>query len=215
MGSTEGLFEKPCHTVEIGRSFAIGLYEVLLSEWESCVDDGDCKRQPQDQGLDRNAAPLGNVSWEDADSFVKWLSKKTGHTYRLPTEAEWEYAARGGTPTPFWWGRDKGTGNANCSDCGAEPRGKPSVVGSFKPNAFGLHDTAGNVAEWVQDCWNESYKGAPADGSAWLSGNCNMRVLRGGYFGSRAQSVKSASRFRYDSDVRYPGNGLRVVRELR
>ncbi len=214
MGSKVGQFEAPAHVVKIDHPFAIGRYEVTIGEWQRCVDAGDCRYQLRDHGRDRSSYPVSGVSWEDANAYVKWLSRESGHTYRLPTEAEWEYSARGGTVTPFWWGRDKGDGNANCSDCGASSPGKPSEAGIFKPNGFGLYDTAGNVAEWVQDCWNESYNGAPADGSAWLSGKCAMRVLRGGYFGNKAQSIRSAARFRYQSDVRYMGNGFRVLREL-
>ena len=215
MGSNEMPSEKPMHTVRISRPFAIGRYEVTLPQWDRCAGARDCRYRPQDQGLSRSNAPAGDLSWDDANSYVTWLSRKTGQTYRLPTEAEWEYAAKGGTSSPFWWGREPGAGNASCAECGAGQQGKPAAVGSFKPNAFGLYDTSGNIAEWVQDCWNEGYTGAPSDGSAWLSGTCTMRVLRGGYFESKAQSVRSAARFRYDSDVRYPGNGFRVVRELR
>jgi formylglycine-generating enzyme required for sulfatase activity len=101
-----------------------------------------------------------NVSWDDAKEFVAWLAKTTGKPYRLPSEAEWEYGARGGSTLPFWWGKDVGTGRAQCADCGVSDASKPVVVGSFRPNAFGLYDTSGNAAEWAEDCWNPSYRGA-------------------------------------------------------
>ena len=140
--------------------------------------------------------------------------RKTGKTYRLPSEAEWEYAARGGTKTRFWWGHDLGPGRANCSECNPESAEETLPVGSYQPNPFGLYDTAGNAAEWVEDCWNDNYRGAPGDGSAWLTGQCQLRVLRGGAFNSESQYLRSASRFRYDSDVRYEANGFRLLREL-
>jgi formylglycine-generating enzyme required for sulfatase activity len=141
------------------------------------------------------------------------LSKKTGHVYRLPSEAEWEYAARARTGTSYWWGREVGAREANCRECRTGESERTFPVGSFKPNAFGLYDTAGNVAEWVEDCWNDDYKGAPTNGAAWTKGDCRLRVLRGGSFDSQAQYVKSHARFRYDADVPYSANGFRVVRE--
>ena len=212
MGADEHPDEKPTHKVKISNPFAIGQYEVTHAEWEGCVEAGACSYRPNYQGSPNDA--IGNLSWDDANTYLKWLSEKTGQVYRLPSEAEWEYASRAGTAKPFWWGNEVGSGKANCADCGSGTNGKTAAVGSYKPNAFGLYDTSGNVAEWVADCWNESYKGAPADGSAWLSGNCRLRVLRGGYFGSKSQSIRPAARFRYQSDVRYLGNGFRVLREL-
>jgi formylglycine-generating enzyme required for sulfatase activity len=213
MGSSTE-YENPVHRVTISKPFAIGRNEVTFDEWESCVNDGGCKYRPDDRNWGRGNRPVVNVSWMDAKAFVTWLSQKTGQTYRLPTEAEWEYAARGGTNTPYWWGRDLGTGNANCRDCKTGNPQQTLAVGSYKANSFGLHDTAGNVAEWVEDCWNDNYRGAPRDGSAWLKGDCRLRVLRGGAFDSTARYLRSSSRFRYDSDVRYSANGFRVLREL-
>jgi len=155
------------------------------------------------------------VSWDDAQAFVTWLSQKTTKRYRLPSEAEWEYAARAGTVLGYWWGRDVGTKNANCEDCATPPARQSLPTGSFRPNGYsGSTDTAGNVAEWVQDCWNDTYRSAPTDGSAWTTGQCQQRVLRGGSFASRANLVRSSSRFRYDRDVRYYANGFRVARDL-
>jgi formylglycine-generating enzyme required for sulfatase activity len=214
MGANDVPYEKPVHRVTIPRNFAIGRREVTFDEWDACVNDGGCKQRPDDRGWGRGQHPVLDVSWDDAQAFVSWLSQKTGKRYRLPTEAEWEYAARAGTPSPFWWGREAGKNNANCEDCLASPPRRTQPVGSFRPNGFGLYDTSGNIAEWVQDCWNDNYRGAPSDGSAWTKGQCGQRVLRGGSFASRSNMIRSHSRFRYDHDVRYYANGFRVVREL-
>jgi formylglycine-generating enzyme required for sulfatase activity len=214
MGSTSD-YENPVHRVTIARPFAIGRYEVTFDEWDKCVDDGGCKHRADDRGWGRGKRPVMNVSWFDAKAFVTWLSQKAGQTYRLPSETEWEYAARAGTNTPYWWGRDVGTGQANCRECSTGEPQRTSPVGTYKPNPFGLYDTAGNAAEWVEDCWNDNYRGAPANGSAWATGQCRLRVLRGGAFDSQARYLRSMSRFRYDQDVRYIANGFRVVRELR
>ena len=155
-----------------------------------------------------------NVSWFDAKEYVAWLTQKTGQPYRLPSEAEWEYSARAGTQTPFYWGARVGTRQANCRDCQTGAGVEPLNVGNFPANAFGLYDMSGNVAEWVEDCWNDNYRGAPKDGSAWTTGQCRLRVLRGGAYDSAAKYVRSAARFRYDSDVRYSANGFRVFREM-
>jgi formylglycine-generating enzyme required for sulfatase activity len=213
MGSSAKPAEAPIHKVAIKKDFAIGRREVTFAEWDRCVAAGGCKYSPPDPAWGRGNEPVTNVSWDDAKEFVAWLAKTTGKPYRLPTEAEWEYAARGGSTTPYWWGKDIGTGRAQCADCGGET-GKPAVVGSFRPNAFGLYDTSGNAAEWIEDCWNPSYRGAPSDGSAWTSGDCSLHVLRGGSFADKAAALRSPARFRYDEDVRYYANGLRVVRDV-
>ncbi len=213
MGSNEHPHEKPAHKVKIPSPFAIGQYEVTIEEWDRCVDAGACHYRPEHNGSPKQ--PVGNLSWDDANAYLKWLSEKTGQIYRLPSEAEWEYAARAGTGKRFWWGDEAGSGKANCSDCGSGTNGQVAAVGSYKPNPFGLYDTAGNIAEWVQDCWNESYRGAPAGSSAWVKGNCSLRSLRGGSFGNKSTYIRSSARFRYDSDVRYEANGFRVLRELR
>jgi len=214
MGSNAKPTEQPVHHVSIQKNFAIGRREVTFAEWDKCVAAGGCRYSPPDQGWGRGDRPVTNVSWDDAKEFTAWLSKTTGKPYRLPTEAEWEYAARGGSATPYWWGKEVGTGHAQCAECGGGESGKTVSVGSFRPNAFGLFDTAGNAAEWVEDCWNPSYRGAPHDGSAWTSGDCSLRVLRGGSFGDKASAVRSSARFRYDEDVRYYANGFRVARDV-
>ena len=147
-------------------------------------------------------------------AYTKWLSRKTGHTYRLPTEAEWEYAASAGATTPYWWGRAGGTNNAHCYNCGSKFNTQhPAPVGSFKPNAFGVYDTAGNVMEWVQDCYHNSYSGAPTDGSAWENSGCAKRVARGGAYISPSSSLRHTRRDQFRSDQTYSNIGFRVVRE--
>ena len=213
MGSTSE-YENPIHRVTIAKPFAVGRREVTFGEWDKCADEGGCKYRPDDRGWGRGERPVVNLSWLDAKAFATWLSQKTGKAYRLPSEAEWEYAARAGTNTAYWWGRDVGSRQANCRECNTGEPQMTTPVGSFKPNGFGLFDTAGNVAEWMEDCWNDNYRGAPRDGTAWMSGQCRLHVLRGGAFDSQAKFLRSTARFRYDVDVRYIANGFRVVREL-
>ena len=157
MGSNSD-YEGPVHRVSIARPFAIGRFEVTFDEWDNCVNAGGCTYRGRDQGWGRGNRPVIDVSWLDAKAFATWLSRKTGQSYRLPTEAEWEYAARGGTKSAFWWGNTAGSGRANCDDCGTDAAKRTSPVGSYKPNPFGLYDTAGNAAEWVEDCWNNDYQ---------------------------------------------------------
>ena len=205
----------PPHHVVIARPFAVGRREVTFAEWDLCVAAGVCKYTPSDHGWGRGERPVIDVSWEDTKQFISWLSEKSGQAYRLLTEAEWEYATRAGTVSSYWWGKDVGVGKAKCLECGGDPAKQTVPTGSFRPNGFGLFDTSGNAAEWVQDCWNASYRGAPQDGSAWNTGDCTLRVLRGGSFANKANAVRSASRFRYDYDVRYYANGFRVARDLK
>ena len=214
MGSRDNPHEKPAHRVKIAYPFAIGRYELTYAEWDRCFEAGACPYRPYGHGMQRDKFPVSDVSWEDANTYVKWLSQQTGKSYRLPSEAEWEYAARAGGTGRFSWGNQAGAGNANCADCGSGTDAKPSAVGSYPPNAFGLFDTAGNVSEWVQDCWNESYNGVPGDGSPWLTGSCGWRGLRGGSFDNKSQFCRPSARSRYDADVRHPANGFRVVRTL-
>jgi len=214
MGSEDTIYEKPVHRVVIPNAFAIGRREVTFDEWDLCVAAGACKYRPDDRGWGRGNRPVIDVSWDDAHDFVSWMTQKTGKKYRLPSEAEWEYAARAGTESPFWWGRTLIKGSANCEDCGEAPLRKTTPAQSFRPNGFGLFDVAGNVAEWVEDCWNNTYRGAPADGTAWTSGQCLQRSLRGGSFASKSAFARSPARFMYDRDVRYYANGFRVARDL-
>jgi formylglycine-generating enzyme required for sulfatase activity len=204
--------EGPQHEVQVA-SFALGKYEVTFDEYDACTRDDACRRVDDHRG--RGRRPVINVSWNDAQAYLRWLSKKTGDAYRLPSEAEWEYAARAGSSTRYPWGDDVGKGNANCYDCGSR-WDVAAPVGSFAPNRFGLHDMAGNVWEWVEDCLNESYTGAPGLGQpAWTSGDCRMRMLRGGSWRSYAESdLRSASRDTTDPDYFLFDFGFRVARTL-
>jgi formylglycine-generating enzyme required for sulfatase activity len=156
------------------------------------------------------------VSWDDAKLYVAWLSRVTGKAYRLPSEAEWEYAARAGSTTRYSWGDEPGIGNANCNGCADTAILQTLSVGSFRPNAFGLFDMLGNVWEWVEDIWHDSYVGAPVDGAAWLeSGDPNYRVIRGGSWHNETELVRAAIRRERESKVRFDTLGFRVVREAR
>ncbi|WP_458250602.1 formylglycine-generating enzyme family protein [Geobacter anodireducens] len=215
--------EKPVHEVTIPRAFAIGAYEVTFAEYDRfCETTGREKPKdgrrwfgPLSRNWGRGNKPAMNVSWDDAVAYVKWLSDQTGHRYRLPSEAEWEYAARGGKDTPYWWGGTAGQNKANCKGCGSRWDKKTTApVGSFAPNPYGMFDTAGNVWEWCVDTWHESYDGAPADGSPWIGGEDSRRVQRGGSFGSKPRYIRSSARGRGAQDGRYVYLGFRVVREL-
>ena len=215
--SDGGSVEHPVHEVTIARPFAVGVYEVTFGEWDACVSGGGCGGyRPSDEGWGRGNRPVIYVSWEDAKAYVEWLSRKTGVAYRLLSESEWEYVARAGTRTEYWWGDDIGRNRANCSDCGSRWDGEQTApVGSFPANPFGLHDVHGNVDEWVEDCANDSYNGAPTDGSAWVSGDCGHRVLRGGSWYSFDMFLRTAGRGRDVTDSReYNGHGFRVARTL-
>ena len=185
--------ERPQHKVSIARLFAVSKFEVTFDEWDTCVRYGDCKFIPPDAGWGRGRRPVIFVSWEDAQEYVAWLSRLTGKSYRLLTEAEYEYVTRAGTQTEFPWGNDVGTNRANCRDCLIRSERSSTPVGSFPPNAFGLYDMVGNVFEWVQDCYIEGYGNAPTDGSAFITPGCGARVIRGGSWESPQADVRSAS----------------------
>ena len=207
--------ERPAHGVSISAPFAIGKYEVTVEQWNACVDAGACQRVSADLSRAANT-PVRDVSWDDAQQYVVWLSKVSGKAYRLPTEAEWEYAERGGTSTRYWWGEQMRNNSANCKGCG-EPwhQDGPATVGSFAANPYGLYDMNGSVWEWVSDCWHNSYKGAPSDGSSWDEHDCRVRVIRGGSWRDGPSYMLSSTRFRYDASVRYSQNGFRVARSLK
>ena len=208
-------YERPSQKVTIAKSFAMGVYEVTFNEWEACFLDGGCNRVPYDHNWGKGRRPIMNITWFETQSYLKWLSKKTGHTYRLPSEAEWEFAARGGTTTEFWWGDEVGENLANCRDCKSPWSKKGSApVGSFAANPYGLYDVHGNEWEWLQDCWNPSHEGAPNDGSARLSGNCQLRVIRSGSWYYFSKNMRSSWRFKNDARVKSYGIGMRVLREL-
>ena len=206
------------HEVTIGAPFAVGKYEVTFTEWDACVHDGGCPRGNNiagDRGWGRGQRPVIRVSWDDAQRYVQWLSRKTKKPYRLLSESEWEYAARAGTETAYSWGNEIGVNRANCNGCGSQWDNRQTApVGSFAANAWGLHDMHGNVWEWVEDCWNDSYAGSPRDGSAWRSGNCTVRVLRGGSWGREPSVLRAAYRYGFTSGLRYFGLGFRVARTL-
>ena len=217
MGCVSGLDcqddEKPVHQVRVA-SFALSKYEVTFEEYDRFTD-ATGRRRADDEGWGRGRRPVTNVSWEDAVAYTEWLSDQTGETYSLLTEAEWEYAARAGSGTAYSWGDEIGRNRANCDGCGSQwDDEKTAPVGSFSPNAFGLYDMHGNLWEWVQDCWNDSYQGAPTDGSAWTSGNCERRVLRGGSWFDLPENLRAASRRGSTTGVRYYYYGFRVARTL-
>jgi formylglycine-generating enzyme required for sulfatase activity len=200
--------EGPRHRVKFEKPFALGRFAVTFAEWDACVAAKDCgEYKPDDRGWGRGDRPVINVSWDDAKAYVAWLSKKTGKSYRLLTEAEREYAARAGTASPYWWGSSITHERANYSAAA----GKTLPVKSFEPNPWGLYQVHGNVWEWVEDCWRNNYNGAPSDGSAWTGGGCSSRVLRGGSWISNPRDLRAADR---DSDgPQYRGidRGFRVA----
>ena len=206
-------FEKPVHAVAIRNGFYMGLREVTFEEWDACVDQGGCTHRPNDRNLGRGKRPVTDVHWNDANAYLAWLSTKTGRKYRLPSEAEWEYAARGGTATTYPWGATLVKERANCIGCNDPARRQAVEVGQYPANSFGLYDMAGNAAEWVGDCWSDSYRTTPRDGSAFTAPGCRERVLRGGSFNNDPRYLRSAARFKYEADVRFYTNGFRVVRE--
>ena len=228
--------EGPQHLVTIPAPFAVGVYEVTFAEWDACERAGGCEgdsrrdrmRNYQGEG---GRHPAWYVSWDDAQSYVSWLSERTGARYRLLSEAEWEYVARAGTETARYWGEsDSGQCRyANGYDLTAQAEGAGfgdpvpvqcsdgyvyhAPVGSFAPNEFGLYDVLGNVDEWTQDCWNDTYAGAPGDGTAWDSEDCTFRVYRGGRSLTEPGRLRSAFRA-WESPDRRGGIGIRVARTL-
>ena len=187
--------EGPIHAVTYEKSFAIGVYEVTFAQWDACVNSGGCDDyRPKRRFFLRNwghpRQPVMRIEWDDISSYLSWLTNSSGKPYRLPSEAEWEYAVRGGTTTPFHTGDTISQTDANF---GRYFVGRPDSVGSYPANPFGLHDMLGNVAEWCEDCWHANYVGAPTDGSAWLTGNCDRRVLRGGHWASDAEAMHTSS----------------------
>lgn len=216
MGSTadevgRGAGEGPRHPVAFGSPFAIGRYEVTFAEYDACVDAGGCLHRPNDQGWGRGRRPVVDVAWNEAMEYLAWLSRHTGHRYTLPSESEWEYAARAGTSTPWHTGRAILTDDANILNAFA----RTVTVGAYPPNAFGLHDVHGNVSEWVLDCVDTGYVGVPNNGAAATAGDCAQnRVRRGGFFGHEPKDVRSAWRGGGPQGQRYTGVGFRVVRAL-
>ena len=197
--------EGPQHRVSI-RAFAMGKTVVTFAQWDACVADGGCNGyRPDDEEWGRGDRPVINVSWDDAQAYIAWLNRKTGQHYRLPSEAEWEYAARAGTTTRF------STGDFTTF---AYFPGETEPVASFAANPFGLYDMHGNIGEWTQDCWNGSYNGAPTDGSAWTSGDCSRRAVRGESWYGDGRDARSAYRFSYSRDDRLYFLGFRLSRSV-
>jgi formylglycine-generating enzyme required for sulfatase activity/tripartite-type tricarboxylate transporter receptor subunit TctC len=207
--------EGPQHEVTIAQRFAISQFELTFDEWDACVNAGGCTGIRYDEGWGRGRRPVINVKWDQANAYLEWLAKKTGKAYRLLTEAEYEYATRAGTTTAYPWGNAIGLNNANCDGCGGGGEMKTAPVGSYAANGFGLYDMVGNVWEWTQDCYHASYVGAPSDGSAWTSGDCTSRVMRGGSWANHPDFLRSASARLWDGpNARQNDLGFRVARTL-
>ncbi|MDH5354933.1 MAG: SUMF1/EgtB/PvdO family nonheme iron enzyme [Gammaproteobacteria bacterium] len=216
MGAASGVLaadEVPRHGVTI-KSFMVSVYEITYADYDKFARANN-RKLPDSTGLDRKMHPVADVSWDDALAYTKWLSKETGKNYRLLSEAEWEYVARAGSRTSFWWGATAGSSNAHCFDCKSDfNTSKPAKVGTYKPNAFGLYDTAGNLYEWVHDCYHRNYDGAPDDGSVWEGGDCENRIVRGGAFRSPASSMRAENREKFKSGRGQYNVGIRVARDL-
>jgi formylglycine-generating enzyme required for sulfatase activity len=219
MGSPEGQgydYERPRHEVTIARPFAVAKFTVTFDDWDACTAHGACAPHESDSGWGRGRRPVIYVSWDDAQNYVKWLSGITGKPYRLLSEAEYEYSARAGGEHVFPWGDDTlrdGEVMANYFGGGHVLQTVP--VDSFDANSFGLYQMVGNVFEWTEDCWNESYEGAPLDGSSWTTiGDCGRRVYRGGAYNTEPDLLRSAYRFATSSHDRFDYLGFRVARTL-
>ena len=214
MGDLSGVgrdYEKPVHEVVIASPFALSKYEVTFADYDRFTHPN----KVDDEGWGRGRRPVINVTWDDATEYAAWLSAETGKRYRLPTEAEWEYAARAGGTTEYSWGNDIGQNRANCNGCGSQwDHDRTAPAGSFPANTWGLHDMHGNVYERVQDCWNDSYAGAPGDGSAWMSGECGMRVVRGGSWLDFPGVLRSAYRGWFSRSYRVFYIGFRLAQDL-
>jgi formylglycine-generating enzyme required for sulfatase activity len=208
--------------VTITRPFAVGKFAVTFDQWDACVADGGCNGyKPDDHGWGRGNRPVINVNWDDAKAYAEWLSRKTGRTYRLPSEAEREYATRAGTKTPFWWGSsvspNQANYNGNYTYAGGpkgEDRQRTVPVDSFEANPWGLFNVHGNVVEWTEDCWNDSNRGKPRNGSARTSGDCAQRGARGGSWASDPQGLRAADRYWYTTGLRNDVLGFRLARTL-
>ncbi len=207
-------YEGPQHQVSLAP-FALAKNDVTFAEWDACVWGGGCNGYlPNDREWGRGRHPVIDVSWDDAQAYVRWLSAKTGRPYRLPSEAEWEYAARAGTTTAHYWGDDDSNTLANCHLCESQWKEQTSPVGSFPPNKWGFYDMAGNVSQWVQDCYHDGYKGAPVDGSAWTTGDCSRRMDRGSNYARAPWEMRLGQRHYAPPAGRYANFGFRVAMTL-
>jgi formylglycine-generating enzyme required for sulfatase activity len=214
--------EGPQHGVMIPEPFAVSRYAITFAEWDAAVAARGVSWTPGDEGWGRGPRPAVSVSWHDAKAYAAWLSAATGEDYRLPSEAEWEYVARAGSTTPFWWGEDIAPEDANCDftqieDYADSVTGPPSTVevDRFAPNAWGLYQVHGNVWEWIEDPWHDDYAGAPDDASVWRGGEESARVVRGGAWAYHPQDARAAVRLRFAPGTRFSIVGFRLVRSLR
>ena len=216
IGSTKGRKrERPVSKITITKSLAVSRYEVTFDQWDACFNAGGCSKKPSDRGWGRHSRPVINILLTDIDEYVTWLTKKTGQIYRLPSESEWEYAARAGSQTEFSWGDEMQTGAANCRGCGTKWSGlKSAPAGQFKPNAWGLYDMHGNVFEYVTDCWSRNHYNIPTNGLAKKTASCLSKVIKGGSWYYLPKVSRSASRVRNDKRVFSYFIGFRVFREL-
>ncbi len=227
MGSMDDGSKRPSadfarHKVTFARPFAAGRFAVTFDEWDACVADGGCNGyKPWDNGWGRGKHPVINVSWSDAKSYVAWLSERTGKPYRLLSEAEREYVTRAGTGSAYWWGASISRRQANYDEKASQEKGskgspgqRTMAVDSYQANPWGFYQVHGNIWEWVEDCLNEDYAGAPSDGTAWSTGNCDRRVLRGGSWVSTADALEFGSRYGVQAEGRVSNVGFRVARSL-
>jgi formylglycine-generating enzyme required for sulfatase activity len=203
--------ERPQHEVTL-QSFSISRYEITFEEYDLFAKSTG-HPFPNDMGWGRRKRPVINVNWEEANDYTKWLTKQTGHQYRLPSEREWEYAAAAGTSTIYWWGSQIGKNNANCGMCDSKWDGMQTAqVGSFKPNPLGLYDTIGNVMEWTLSCFRPSYQGAPSKGHRWKGGNCSWYMVRSSSFRTYEEGLRTTKRNKFSPGTRLETIGFRVVR---
>lgn len=215
MGNRTGAFpdEAPYHEVVL-KPFMIGVYEVTFAQYDRFAR-ATGRDLPSDNGWGRGDRPVVNVTWEDARAYAAWLSRQTGKKYRLPTEAEWEFAAAGGSDSTYWWGYTTGKNKAICFNCGTQWDGRSTApVGQLEPNPYGVHDTAGNAQEWVRDCYKTNYRGVPADGGAVELSPCGERVARGSAFNKPAVSMRTSKRTRFVATTKIPSLGFRIARDL-
>lgn len=217
MGSIKGKKrELPLQKINISKPLAVSRFEATFEEWDACHTEGGCLKKVDDRKWGRGRRPVINILYTDIQEYMAWISNKTGHTYRLPSEAEWEYAARAGTTTEYWWGDQMIRGRANCRGCGTEWSGvKSAPVGSFRPNSWGLYDVHGNVLEYVEDCWFNSHESAASDGSPRVTPNCVSRVVKSGGWYYLPKVSRSASRARNDTRIFSYFIGFRAFREIK
>ncbi|MGE0485847.1 MAG: SUMF1/EgtB/PvdO family nonheme iron enzyme [Gammaproteobacteria bacterium] len=211
---TDDPHEFPAHAVTV-QPFAMSVNEITIAEYKrfARASGTHLPNLAGVAGADEANFPMIFISWNEALAYTKWLSQQTGQEYTLPSEAQWEYAARAGSDSDYPWGRDLGRGNAHCIACdtGLDPR-QPTAIGRFNANKFGLYDMAGNVQEWVYDCYHPNYDSAPGDGSVYEGGDCTVRVLRGGGYGNGPRQLRSAARDKFRFDKGNDQTGIRVVR---